>query len=85
MNVREVVMAQFHQVAQDHGRQLTPLTDDLALHDTGMDSLGFAIVVAKLEAALGIDPFTKEEFANFPLTFGGLVRCYEAAVNVPAS
>jgi acyl carrier protein len=83
MNVREEVIAHFQGVAVEHGKQLAQLTDELPLTATGMDSLGFAIVVTKLEAALGVDPFTAEEFANFPLTFGGLVRCYEAAAKTP--
>src|ERR1035438_5273120 len=85
MNVREEVIAHFTQVAHEHGRQLAPLTDDLALANAGLDSLGFAIVVTRLETALGVDPFTADEFANFPMTFGGFVRCYEAAVRRPAS
>jgi hypothetical protein len=83
MNVREEVITQFMQVARDHGRLLATLSDELALMDSGMDSLGFAIVVARLEAALGVDPFSEDEFASFPMTFGGLVRCYEAAVRQP--
>jgi hypothetical protein len=55
------------------------------LLDTGLDSLGFAIVVTRLETALGVDPLTADEFANFPMTFGGFIRCYEAAVQSPAS
>ena len=85
MNVREEVIAHFTQVAHDHGRQLAPLIDDLSLANTGLDSLGFAIVVTRLEAALGVDPFTAVEFANFPMTFGGFVSCYEAAVKQPVS
>ena len=85
MNVREEVIAHFTQVAQEHDRQLAPFTDDLALANTGLDSLGFAIVVTRLETALGVDPFTAVEFANFPMTFGGFVRCYEAAAKVPVS
>jgi hypothetical protein len=42
-------------------------------------------VVTRLETALGVDPFTAVEFANFPMTFGGFVRCYEAAAKVPVS
>jgi acyl carrier protein len=85
MNVREEVIDHFMQVAKDHGRRLAALTDDLALLDTGMDSLGFAIVVARLESALGVDPFSADEFASFPMTFGDFVRCYEEAAKNPAS
>ena len=85
MNVREEVIANFMQVARDHGRRLAQLSDDLALIDTGLDSLGFAIVVTRLEQALGVDPFTANGFANFPRTFGGFIGCYETAVRLPVS
>lgn len=79
------MIANFMQVARDHGRSLAQLSDDLALIDTGLDSLGFAIVVTRLEQALGVDPFTANGFANFPMTLGGFIHCYEAAVQLPAS
>ena len=60
---------------------LPPIEDDLSLHETGFDSLGFAILVARLEDGLGIDPFTMSENAAFPLTIGDFIRAYE---NVPA-
>jgi len=60
---------------------LVPLDDDLSLHETGFDSLAFAILVARLEDELGIDPFTISEDASFPLTIGDFIRAYE---NVPA-
>ena len=85
MNVREEVIAQFMQVARDHGRPLASLTDNLALLDSGMDSLGFAIVVTRLEAALGVDPFSGDEFASFPMTFREFICCYEAAAKLPVS
>ena len=43
--------------------------------------LAFAILVARLEDDLGIDPFTIAEDAAFPSTIGEFVRAY---VNVPA-
>ena len=43
--------------------------------------IAFAILVARLEDDLGIDPFTISEDAAFPLTVGDFVRAYE---NVPA-
>jgi hypothetical protein len=77
MDVRSEVVAQFKQVAQDHNMQLAPLTDDLALFDSGLDSLCFAIVVVRLEISLGVDPFSADEGAPFPVTFGDFVGYYE--------
>jgi hypothetical protein len=69
------------QIAEEQKVSLPPLVDDLSLHETGFDSLAFAILVARLEDDLGVDPFTIAEDATFPLTIGDFVRAYE---NVPA-
>ncbi|MGY2908727.1 acyl carrier protein [Bradyrhizobium sp. URHC0002] len=69
------------QIAEEQKVTLPQLQDDLSLHDTGFDSLAFAILVARLEDDLGIDPFTIAEDAAFPSTVGEFVRVYE---NVPA-
>ena len=82
MNVREEVIAQFMLTAKDHGRQLAPLHDELALLESGLDSIGFAIVVARLESALGVDPFSADNFGSLPMTLGGFIRCYEDAAQL---
>lgn len=81
MNIRSEIIDQFTQVAQGQGIPLAPLTDDLELLNSGLDSLCFAIVVARLEGSLGVDPFTSSEDAHFPITFGEFVRFYENAAN----
>jgi acyl carrier protein len=47
--------------------------------DSGLDSLCFAIVVARLEDALGFDPFGATEDARFPVTLGDFIAFYEDA------
>ena len=69
------------RIAEEQQVALPPLDDDLLLHETGFDSLAFAILVARLEDDLAIDPFTISEDAAFPLTVGDFVRVYD---NVPA-
>jgi acyl carrier protein len=81
MSVRSTIFSAMQQIAEEQKVTLPPLEDDLSLHDTGFDSLAFAILVARLEDDLGIDPFTISEDATFPLTVGDFVRAYE---NVPA-
>jgi acyl carrier protein len=78
-DMKSEITAQFKQVAQEHDKRLAPLTDDLALLDSGLDSLCFAIVVARLETSLGVDPFSEDEDARFPVTFGDFIRFYEHA------
>jgi acyl carrier protein len=77
MRTKLTIMEEMTQVAREHGKTLAPLRDDLALLDSGLDSLGFAVLVARLEDTLGIDPFTTSEDAMFPLTFGDFVKAYE--------
>jgi acyl carrier protein len=75
-------MDQMAQIAREHGKILAPLRDDLVLVDSGLDSLGFAVLVARLEDRLGIDPFTASEDALFPVTFGDFVKVYEHSARV---
>ena len=79
MDVKAEVIVQFKRVAEEQGMQLAPLTDELALFDTGLDSLCFAIIVARLEDQLGVDPFTASEDVFFPVTLGEFVKFYEDA------
>jgi acyl carrier protein len=65
------------QVGREHGKILAPLNDDLVLANSGLDSLGFAVLVARLEDTLGVDPFTAAEDAFFPVTLGDFVKVYE--------
>jgi acyl carrier protein len=81
MSVRLRIIATMKQIAEEQKVTLPPLTDDLSLHETGFDSLAFAILVARLEDDLGIDPFTLADDAAFPETVGDFIRAYE---NVPA-
>jgi len=79
MNIRSEITTQFQQVAREYDKRLAPLTDSLTLLDSGLDSLCFAIIVARLERDLEIDPFSSSEDALFPLTFGEFVQFYENA------
>ena len=81
MSVRSRIFSVMQQIAEEQNVTLPPLQDDLPLNESGFDSLAFAILVARLEDDLGIDPFTVAEDAAFPSTVGELVRVYE---NVPA-
>src|SRR6476620_11846652 len=81
MSIRLRIMSEMQRIAAEQQVTLPPLDDDLSLHETGFDSLGFAILVARLEDELGIHPFTISEDAAFPLTIGDFIKAYE---NVPA-
>jgi hypothetical protein len=80
MSVRSTIASQFQQVAKEQDRALAPLSDDMQLVQSGLDSLSFAIIVARLEDSLGIDPFNASGALEFPVTFGDFVRLYENSV-----
>jgi aryl carrier-like protein len=79
VSIRSTIIAQITDVAEQQERHLRPLADDLPLLDSGLDSLCMAILVAKLDDTLGLDPFSTENFDAFPRTVGDFIRVYENA------
>jgi acyl carrier protein len=78
MSIKETVISEIEQIAEQHQKTLAPLTDDAILLNTGLDSLCFAVLVARLEDRLGVDPFSMDDVV-FPVTLGDFVRVYENA------
>lgn len=79
MSIRSEVLGQFQKVAEEQDKQLAPLVDSLTLLDSGLDSLCLAIVVARLEDVLGLDPFSAGEDTGIPVTVGEFIEFYENA------
>jgi acyl carrier protein len=79
MTVRPAILAKFKDVAASQEKSLAPLTDDLVLLESGLDSLCFAIIVATLEDELGFDPFSASDDVYFPVTLGDFVAFYDNA------
>jgi acyl carrier protein len=79
MSIRLTVTSQIEQIATEQRITLPSLDDDLVLLDSGLDSLCFAILVARLEDTLGLDPFTSSDDVYFPVTLGDFVKVYENA------
>jgi acyl carrier protein len=77
MSVRSTILSEFELVAKEQNREIAPLSDDLELLKSGLDSLCFAIIVARLEDALGCDPFNGDEDFDLPLTLNDFIRLYE--------
>jgi acyl carrier protein len=78
MNVRNEIIRIFHEILQETGAELRgELTDQSVLLESGLDSLGFAILVARLDEELGYDPFSISNQAFYPTTFGEFVSFYE--------
>ena len=79
MTIRETIFAQITTIGAQHGKTLAPLTDQLALLDSGLDSLCIAVLVANLEDELELDPFGSGDEVAIPVTLGDFVRLYENA------
>jgi acyl carrier protein len=75
--LKQTIIEQINHVASEQARMIAPLTDELVLLNSGLDSLCFAIIVARLEQKLGIDPFADAEDLEYPVTLGDLVRFYD--------
>ena len=81
MSVKLAVISQIQEISESNKKSLPPLTDDLVLLDSGLDSLAIAILVARLEETLGFDPFTESDDAAYPVTLGDFIRFYERAAD----
>lgn len=79
MSVKSTIFSQFEQVSGEQGKTLAALRDDTLLLESGLDSLCFAIIVARLEDEFGVDPFQTATDDKFPVTFGDFVKFYENA------
>ena len=75
MSARQTILAEIADVAAMQKKTLGALTDDLPLLESGLDSLGFAILVARLEDRLGTDPFS--DGGAFPTSLGELIAFYD--------
>jgi hypothetical protein len=79
MSIKATIFAQIEQIRGASEKQLLPLDDDLVLLDSGLDSLGVAILVTRLEDTLGLDPFTESDITSPPVTLGEFIGLYENA------
>lgn len=80
MDVRETILDEMRRVAREQKKTLGVLDDETPLLGSGLDSLCFAVLVARLEETLGIDPFSSAEDVALPVTVGDLVEFYEHAL-----
>lgn len=80
MSVRLIIVDEMTHLAAEHGKNLATLTDNLPLLESGLDSLCFAILVARLEDITGRDPFASLDASRYPKTVGDLVGLYDGAL-----
>lgn len=75
-SIRDIFAETFSN--QQGGAPAPVLEDGTVLLETGLDSLGFAILVTRLEEELGFDPFSLATDAYYPTTFREFVDFYAA-------
>jgi hypothetical protein len=76
--LREKVLVCLAEAAEVRGmKAVSALRDDSVLLESGLDSLGFAVLVVRLEETLGYDPFVLMSEPVYPKTFGEFLDIYE--------
>lgn len=53
-----------------------PINESTELLQSGLDSMGFAVLVAQLDEELGYDPFVMMEDPYYPTKYGELLDIY---------
>ena len=77
MDIRATIIAEITELFEEDELEVPELTDDVVLLETEMDSLGFAVLVTRLEESLGFDPFSEMDEPVYPVTLGEFVSVYE--------
>jgi acyl carrier protein len=85
MPLRATILDEIRHIAVEHKKMLGPLEDEAPLLSIGLDSLGLAVLIVRLEETLKVDPFSGDDEVEFPNTLGELIRTYEVAVAASAS
>lgn len=77
--MKKIILEKFNEALEqtDVEQRYEEISDDQVLLESGLDSLGFAILVALLEEELDLDPFQEMEDAVYPTTFGEFAAIYE--------
>jgi len=78
MNIREEVESAYREACENRNVEFPEsMNEDMVLLKSGLDSLGFAVLVTDLEFKLGYDPFTLMDEPVYPRTFGELLAIYD--------
>lgn len=77
--MRQIILDKIKEILEESDLDivLDTIEDKTVLLETGLDSLGFAILVTSLEEELGFDPFQIMDEPVYPVTFGEFVSIYE--------
>lgn len=76
-SLRNQIITAIKETADMRGTEIGALKDETVLLESGLDSLGFAILVARLEEELGYDPFVMMDEPVYPRTLGEFIEIYQ--------
>jgi hypothetical protein len=76
-HLRNQIIAAIRETADMRGTEIGALGDETILLESGLDSLGFAILVARLEEELGYDPFVMMDAPIYPRSLGEFIEIYQ--------
>ncbi len=80
--IATTIRREIEELLSDGGKRSAHLTDQTMLADTGLNSMLLAILVTRLEDALGLDPFSAFDEIEVPITLGDFIQLYENAAAV---
>jgi len=76
MDIRAIVLEELVVLFEEDDLAVPEFEDDTLLLETDLDSLGFAVLVTRLEERLGYDPFSLMDEPVYPATFKEFVDVY---------
>ena len=75
--IDQKIRSEISMLLKEQGLEtINDLNDNSILLETGLDSLGYAILVTRLENSLGYDPFTLLSEPVYPRTYGEFLNLY---------
>ena len=77
MNMRSIILEELVLLFEEDDLEVPEFDDDTLLLETDLDSLGFAVLVTRLEERLGYDPFSLMDEAVYPATLSDFVEVYQ--------
>ena len=78
MKIDDIIKQTFEEVFAENNQvnEMPKLDENLVLLESGLDSLGFAVLVVKLEEKLNFDPFILSDTPYYPQTLGDFIKFY---------
>jgi len=75
-DMRQLVINEIVEVFEEEGVKYTDDLLELGVMELGVDSLTYAVLVARLEVKTGRDPFTEDPSRGYPKLLLDFVNAY---------